>query len=376
MKPLFLYGTLRHPPLLAAVSGADLAVVPAVLQGHATLQAHAPDGTAQNFPLITARAGAQAAGLLIYPDAQARTRLDAYERAFEYDIGTVMAEGAGGPVEAGIYLPQPGRWQGGAAWSLEDWVEADGALAVETAAEVMALLPHTPPAAVQARYRMLQMRVASRARARSQPAPVTLRRAPRPDDLEIIAQTTPYAYFFGVEEADLRFRRFNGSFSDKVRRAGFVMADAVTVLPYDPARDRVLVVEQFRFGPFARGDLNAWTLEPIAGRIDPGESPEQALRREAGEEAGLNLGALHPVGSYYPSPGAVSEYLYSYVGMAALGPEAGGVRGLESEAEDIRAHVIAFAHLMELVDSGEVQNGPLLISAHWLARHRDRLRDA
>ncbi|HHX90774.1 MAG TPA: NUDIX domain-containing protein [Paracoccus sp.] len=240
----------------------------------------------------------------------------------------------------------------------------------------MALLPHTPPAAVQARYRMLQMRVASRARARSQPAPATLRRAPRPDDLEIIARTTPYAYFFGVEEADLRFRRFNGSFSDKVRRAGFVMADAVTVLPYDPARDRVLVVEQFRFGPFARGDLNAWTLEPIAGRIDPGESPEQALRREAGEEAGLNLGALHPVGSYYPSPGAVSEYLYSYVGMAALGPEAGGVRGLESEAEDIRAHVIAFAHLMELVDSGEVQNGPLLISAHWLARHRDRLRNA
>lgn len=375
MKPLFLYGTLRHAPLLAMVSGDEgLPVTPATLEGYATLHALGPDGAEQNFPLITQRPGARAQGMVIRPNAAARARLDSYERAFGYDTHPVTVQTAEGLVVTDVYLPQAGLWQGGREWSLSDWARRHGPLIVETAAEVMALLPHTPPDAVMTRYRMLQMRVASRARARADAAPATLRRRPQPGDIVIDDHTTPYARFFGVEEADLRFRRFNGAMSEQVRRAAFVMSDAVTVLPYDPKRDCVMVVEQFRFGPLARGDLNPWSLEPIAGRIDTGETPEQAVRRETLEEAGLELGDLLPLGGYYPSPGAVSEYLYSFIGLARLTAEEEGVNGLESEAEDIRAHVISFARLMELVDSGEVRNAPLLLSAHWLARHRDGLR--
>jgi len=376
MKPLFLYGTLRHAPLLAVVSGqSTMPVTPAVLDDFAILHAVGADGAVQNFPLITARPGATAQGLLIHPDAAARARLDSYERAFGYDSAPVTVRTAAGPVEAEVYLPQAGLWHAAGEWSLPDWVRAHGPLIVETAAEVMKLLPHTAPDVVMTRYRMLQMHVSSRARARITPPPASLRRSPQPGDVMLDAQATPYARYFGVEEADLRFRRFNGTMSEQVKRAAFVMSDAVTVLPYDPVRDCVMVVEQFRFGPLVRGDLNPWSLEPVAGRIDPGESPEQAVRRETMEEAGLELGDLLLVGGHYPSPGAVSEYLYSYIGLARLTAEQEGVNGLESEAEDIRAHVIAFARLMELVDSGEVQNGPMLLSAHWLARHRDRLRE-
>lgn len=375
MKPLFLYGTLRHAPLLAVVSNENaLPVTPSTLEGHATVHALAPDGTLQNFPLITPRPGARAEGLVIRPEPAARARLDSYERAFGYVTEPVTVQTAAGPVEAEVYLPQPGLWRVGAEWSLADWARIHGPLIVETAAEVMKLLPHTPPDMVMTRYRMLQMHVSSRARARTGDAPASLRRSPQPGDVVIDAQATPYARFFGVDEADLRFRRFNGAMSEQVKRAAFVMSDAVTVLPYDPLRDCVMVVEQFRFGPWVRGDLNPWSLEPIAGRIDPGETPEQALRRETREEAGLELGALLRVGGYYPSPGAVTEYLYSYVGLAQLTADEEGVSGLESEAEDIRAHVISFDRLMDLVDSGEVQNGPMILSAHWLARHRDRLR--
>ncbi len=377
MTPLFLYGTLRHAPLLACVSGdAALSPAAATLDGHAIVHALSPDGTVQTFPLITPCPGARADGLLIRPDAAARARLDSYERAFGYAPETRTVQSVDGLVEAAVYLPQPALWQGGQPWSLGGWVAAHGALTLETAAEVMALLPHTPPEAVMARYRMLEMRVASRTRARSDTAPASLRRRAQPGDVVIDQSAAPYARYFGVEEADLRFRRFNGAMSAQVKRAAFVMADAVTVLPYDPVRDCVMVVEQFRFGPLARGDLNPWSLEPIAGRIDPDETPEQALRRETREEAGLELGELLPVGGYYPSPGAVTEYLYSYVGLARLTADEEGIGGLESEAEDIRAHVIPFERLMALVDSGEVQNGPMLLSAHWLARHRDRLRKA
>ena len=99
--------------------------------------------------------------------------------------------------------------------------------------------------------------------------------------------------------------------------------------PYDPVRDTVMLVEQFRFGPHARGDARSWSLEPIAGRIDPFETPEVAVRREAAEEARLSLHALHRIGRYYVSPGAVTEYLITYVGIANLPASAEGVSGLK-----------------------------------------------
>ncbi|MCC5968413.1 MAG: NUDIX domain-containing protein [Pararhodobacter sp.] len=375
MTPLFLYGTLRHAPLLAAVSGeAGLRSVSALLPDHAIAHAVSRAGVVQSFPLFTTRPGSSAAGLLIHPDAAARARLDAYERAFGYDVSLITVQTADGPVEAAIYLPQDTLWSAGDPWSLADWAREWGDLTVEVATEIMALLPHTPPKSVMARYAMLEMRVASRRRAATDPAPASLRRSPQPGDVAVDGYAVPYAHFFGVEEGDLRFRRFDESMSETVKRAAFIMSDAVTVLPYDPRRDCVMVVEQFRFGPMARGDRNPWSLEPIAGRIDPHETPEAAVRRETLEETGLELGALHPIGAHYPSPGAVTEYLYSYIGLAELTPAKEGVSGLESEAEDIRAHVIPFPRLMALVDSGEVQNGPLLLSAYWLARHRDRLR--
>lgn len=195
-------------------------------------------------------------------------------------------------------------------------------------------------------------------------------------DIAVSRRDEPYSRYFAVEEYALSFRRFDGSMSPTIERAVFVSGDAATVLPYDPRRDRVLLIEQFRPGPFARGDAQPWLLEPIAGRIDPGETPEEAARREAHEEAGLELGRLIEVGHYYPSPAAKAEFLYTYVALADLpdGIEGNTARGMASEVEDIRAHLLDFAGLMALVASGEAANGPLLLSAWWLAAHRDALR--
>jgi len=373
-EALFLYGTLRHAPLLTAVAGEPQEVVPAWLDDHAVTHAVSQAGVEQDFPLFAAQPGSVAEGLLIRPGAAARGRLDAYERVFDYAPVTVTVRTDQGPVEAAIYLPNAAVWQPGRPWSLEHWVGQNAALAVDTAAEVLAVIPVATPEAILMRYGMLENLVASRHRAAANPTPATLRRVARGDDVAPDDHRRPYTWFFGLEEVDLRFHRFDGTFSPAVTRAGFVMADAVTVLPYDPVRDVVMLVEQFRFGPWVRRDANPWSLEPIAGRIDGAETPEEAVRREAREEARLDLRDLRLVSRYYVSPGAVTEYLYSYVALADLPGSAEGVSGLDSEAEDIRAHVIPFDRLMALLDSGEAENGPLVISAQWLALNREALR--
>ncbi|WP_417598295.1 NUDIX domain-containing protein [Pararhodobacter oceanensis] len=374
VEALFLYGTLRHAPLLTCVAGCEVPTEVASLTDHAITHAETHEGAQQDFPLFTERAGAMATGLLARPNAEARARLDAYERVFGYDTTQITVDTADGPVDAIIYVPRAELWMPGRAWSLETWVAGPGQLAVDVAGEVMALLETTEPEAILARFGMLEMRAASRQRAISEPAPTTLRRQSDPADVVVEEMRRPYTWFFGVEEADLSFRRFDGTQSVPVTRAGFIMADAVTILPYDPQRDTVMLVEQFRFGPYARGDRNPWLLEPIAGRIDPGETPEDAARRETLEETRLTLHDLHQIGRYYVSPGSVTEYLISYVALADLPQSAEGVGGVAAEAEDIRAHVIPFAQLMALIESGEIEDAPLLISAQWLAMNRERLR--
>lgn len=204
--------------------------------------------------------------------------------------------------------------------------------------------------------------------------PTRTRRAVVGGDVAIATRTEPYAAFFAVEEQDLQFRRFDGSMSAPIHRAAFVSGDAVTVLPYDPVRDRVLLIEQFRFGPHVRGDANPWQLEAIAGRIDAGETPEAAAIREAQEEAGLDLTRLIPVAGYYPSPGAFTEYLYSYLALVDLPDGIAGCFGLALESEDIRTHLVGFDDLMALVASGEIGNAPLILTALWLQRQRAALR--
>lgn len=373
-NPLFLFGTLRHSALLELVADGPVDGEPAILENHAVQFAHDATGP-RNFPVLIESDGAQVAGQLITPNPTQRARLDTYERIFGYDPQPATVITQTGPVEALIYRPKPGRYQGGAPWDLDSWIAQYGAFNLEAAADLMRFLDYASPEQLQAGHGMVEVRTASRRRARKDRTPAKLRRDPDVDkDVRVADHKRPYSLFFGVEETDLQFRRFDGSFSDVVKRAGFIMGDAVTVLPYDPVRDRVMLVEQFRYGPYARGDLNPWSLEPIAGRIDPHETPQSAVRREAVEETGLDLAELLPVARYYVSPGAVTEYLFSYIGIADLPDTAAGIGGLESEAEDIQAHIISFDQLMELLETNEAENGPLLISAQWLALNRDRLR--
>ena len=194
------------------------------------------------------------------------------------------------------------------------------------------------------------------------------------DDVHLIQARKRYEGFFNVEELDLRFRKFDGSMSDPVNRAVFVGVDCAIVLPYDPVRDRVLLVEQFRPGAFLRGDPNPWTVEPIAGRIDPGEEPEDAARREAEEEAGVALSELRAISAAYPSPGTTTEHFFVFLGLCSLPDGVAGLGGEVDEAEDIRSHVMEWADFDRALNQGDFRLLPLIMAGHWLARNRASLR--
>ncbi|MEM8803701.1 MAG: NUDIX hydrolase, partial [Pseudomonadota bacterium] len=254
------------------------------------------------------------------------------------------------------------------AFPIEDTLE----LARLVAVEVMVLQATHSVEAVKKSLPQIRMRAATRLRAQALPSPGTLH-PQMTTPTEVIDTKQPYTDYFAVREDMLRFPHFSGSKSSEVKRASFMGGDAVTILPYDPKARSVLLVRQFRHGPFARGDANPWTLEPAAGRIDPGESPEDSARRELQEETGANAEALHFVARYYPSPGAYSEFLYSYVGIADLSGKDQSVSGLADEAEDIMSHVLSLDDAMRLVETGEVNTGPLILSLQWLAMNAERL---
>lgn len=240
--------------------------------------------------------------------------------------------------------------------------------------EVAGYFGRLSPEMLAIRMNMILARAASTAYAAENPSPVSTRSSMRSDQVEVVNCKAPHEGFYVTQTYRLRHPDFEGGTSDVLRREVFVATDASIVLPYDPVSDRILLVEQFRMGPFGRGDPYPWVLEPVAGRVDAGETPEACARRECVEEARLTLRGLEHVSSHYCTPGCSTEMFHCYVGLCDLPEIKRGQGGLETENEDIRTHVLSFEEAMDLVRSGEANVGPMVLLLIWLERERARLR--
>jgi ADP-ribose pyrophosphatase len=125
------------------------------------------------------------------------------------------------------------------------------------------------------------------------------------DDFQLFEKTTSFQGYFRIERYRFRHKLFAGGWSGEISREVFERGHAVAVLPYDPERDTVLLIEQFRIGALA-GGMPPWQIEVIAGIIDDGET-RQVAHRAAEEEAGRKLDDLVPIATYLASPGGTSE---------------------------------------------------------------------
>jgi ADP-ribose diphosphatase len=185
---------------------------------------------------------------------------------------------------------------------------------------------------------------------------------------EVLERRVVFEGFFRIVRYRLRHRLFAGGTSAELVRELFERGEAAVVLPYDPVRQEVLLVEQFRVGAITRPE-DPWLLEPVAGMIEPGETAAGVARREAAEEAGLELRDLVPIGSYYPSPGGSDEVCHAFVArIDARG--AGGLFGLAEHGEDVKAHVVPLATALGWLADGRLRAASTLITLQWLALNR------
>lgn len=363
---LFFYGTLRHAPLLETVLGRSFDpahLKPAALDGYAAYAV-----AQEPFPMLVVQAGAQAQGLLatgLTPEDIAR--LDFYEGGFDYDLIEVsLTDGAA----ARVYVCAPDAWEAQGLWDFAAWTAKWAEMSCHAAAEVMGYFNTHSRQEVAAMFGQIRARAWSKVLGGQTKAGQGVHTG----DIQITNKKRAYVGYFGVDEVSLSHARFDGTMSPVLERSYFIAGDAALVLPYDPVRDRVLIVEQMRMGPLGRGDPEVWHLEPIAGRIDPGETPQEAARREAVEEAGLDLHSLETVARGYASPGDSTGYYHIFVGVTDLPESRAGVGGLASEDENIRSRLISFDEFMAMAETMALANTPLALLAYWLAYHRSRLR--
>lgn len=186
--------------------------------------------------------------------------------------------------------------------------------------------------------------------------------------VEVLERTVAYDGYFTIIRYRLRHTLFAGGMSRELVRELFERGHAVAVLPYDPARGQVVLIEQFRIGALEVLS-HPWLLEPVAGIIEPGESAEEVARREALEEAGLELLDLLPACEYFASPGGSTETCQVFIGKVDAS-RAGGVHGLADEGEDIRVHVMALDEALHAIDQRRIRVASTIVALQWLALHR------
>jgi len=190
---------------------------------------------------------------------------------------------------------------------------------------------------------------------------------------EVVNKKLLYNGFFKLTGIQLQHDLFAGGQSRVLTRELLDRGQAIAVLPYDPGRDELVLVEQFRVGA-TEGESGPWLIEIIAGYQEPGETAEAVAVREAHEEAGCAVSDLLSMVRYYSSPGGSNEQIQIFLGRAESS-QVGGIHGLDEEDEDIKVHVISSQQAFDWLDSGRIDSAAPIIALQWFRLNRQRIRE-
>ncbi len=193
------------------------------------------------------------------------------------------------------------------------------------------------------------------------------------EDVEVVEKATVYQGFFNMHRYKIKHRLIEGGWSPVLTRECLDRRPAVGVLLYDPYKDAVVLLEQFRIGALDAHE-GPWQLELVAGIVEDGETPEDVLHREAIEESGSDVLDFEYIIDYYPSPGGCNEKLHLYCGgVDSTG--VGGVHGLAEEGEDIWVQVFSREEAMHIMQENYIHNAATIIALQWLQMNYKRLQE-
>jgi nudix-type nucleoside diphosphatase (YffH/AdpP family) len=133
----------------------------------------------------------------------------------------------------------------------------------------------------------------------------------------------------------------------------------VCVLPVDRERKVAMLVRQFR-APVAVTSDDSDLLECPAG-LSGNEDAEQAIRREAMEETGLQLGNTEHVATVWTMPGISTERMHLFLGAYSVGDRQGKGGGEASEHENITSLEVPLGELARMADQGRIADMKTLL---------------
>jgi len=180
---------------------------------------------------------------------------------------------------------------------------------------------------------------------------------------KIINKKNLYSGFFSLNKYEFVHKKHNGEWTNTVEREVFSGAHVSTLLPYDPIKKEIILIQQFRAGVLSRYDEHL-LYEIVAGIIDEGENPEKTAIRECYEETGCEVKKIHPIQSYFPAPGSSESYYHLYLGEIQAF-EGERIKGLERENEDILVKSFKIDEVRQMLKEKKIINGLTLIALQW-----------
>jgi ADP-ribose pyrophosphatase len=133
----------------------------------------------------------------------------------------------------------------------------------------------------------------------------------------------------------------------------------VGVLPFLD-HEHVVMVRQYRY---IFGEDHRWEMP--TGGVKPGESLEEAARRELREEVGYDAVELQLISTYFTSKSIMQEIGYLFIGRGLTQVEA-----IPDETEFLEVAVFPFQEVLQMVLDSEIRDSMTVIAVLHAARLR------
>lgn len=192
-----------------------------------------------------------------------------------------------------------------------------------------------------------------------------------PSIVNILEEKVVWNGFLTVKKARLSFEKFDQTMTEPISRESITRKEAVAAILSDPDTLDILMVKQFRYPTFDKGP--GWGIECVAGLIEEGENPLQAMEREIREETGYRADQLHQVMEFYTSPGISDERIILFSGFVHRNQDEKPFYGDDDMTEDIQLVWFSRNEIENVINrhfnQKELQDAKTMIALYWWLHH-------